>query len=1468
MKLKKFKFVIGFLMFAFMFMLSVDTHAEDYVAGKVYTLYLNPNGGTIARSSLTYFDNGSGPFSPDVPVRDGYFFEGWSLLPNATEATLTQWERNQVSNTLYAVWSVNPRYSSVKYDVTGGINAPRDVAYTYSATEKITLSTSTPSKVGFTFLGWSTDSTSTVATIQPGATWSRSKIGKNVLYAVWERIPGTGVIVYDPATGEQAPDPIAYVQSTTDGVTLSTQVPAKVGYTFEGWATESGAEDPTLQPGDVWKPSSDADTTLFAVWEKNSGTFVLYYGTDGGLNTPAAKELTPVASGTTKLSVLTPKKLGYNFLGWSTIKDATVASYPVGATLSLNQDSDVTLYAVWSLATYSVFYNANGGSGTPASQSYLYELNKSITLSALYPTKAGYDFDHWAPSTTSTEIILPGSEWSCTNVTTTLHAMWVGKKYTFSFDANGGVSTNEPITYSYQPTGTFPVVTVSPTRDGCTFLGWARTADAAKALVGSSFNYAYYSPAKDETFYAVWGADITYDANGGIGAPAKQPYTVGNVSLSSIKPTKPGITFLGWSEDKNATEPTYLSGADFSRNQNANVTLYAIWNNQYKVTYNANGGTGAPDTQYQVNSPEGSVFEIPLITPVWADHTFLGWRPVTDKPYLATVHRGDTFIAPTLETNLYAVWKQDIYTMTGHNVYFDPNGSNISYSAVPFYDNGSPITFYESLYGSKFNTRVGYKLLGWSTTPDSKIPNIWGMQRSFGTTVVYAVWELKPGYCALEYDAQGGLNAPFNEAYPCSSTVSTTVPSTIPTKQGHTFLGWSTDKDSNVVNVNPGSSLSRTTQGVTTLYAVWSLTPDYYSIEYNANGGCLAPNTTAYTYNQDKDTAISSARPVRLGHTFLGWSTDSNSSVADISPGDLWSRDLKENTTLYAIWSPDIYSIVYSLNGGTGTIPSTLFAYSDSDYIPLSKDYPTKFGFHCIGWGKTSTSTDAITDWKANNVVGKAQTSIVYVYAIWEPNEYTISFDPNNGVGENPSVTYTYSPTASSLAVYPVVPTREDYTFLGWSRTSNAITVELNVTFYYPKTTGKDETLYAVWGVNVVYDANGGINPPAKQSYVVSPTGSFNLSTAVPSRPNYTFIGWSEDKNATKADYVKGSAWSRNHTSDSTLYAVWAPVNYYVNYNANGGIGSPDTQNYDYSVEGSILITENRPTKANSFFWGWATTINATQATVQPGDSWSQSNKSTTLYAVWKVIPLVYTISFDANGGINAPETVSYEYAVTGSINLPTTKPTNDGAYFIGWSKDPLAEDTTIKLGSSWSKSSTSTTLYAVWGKGNENLINSTGSDYRDLSLGEDKTQGKVTEYYSDSYSESSNYDLNTSIAVFVTKGSMIKLQVPKTLILGITETEEGTLKSKAEGSYKIGLLGDLGGKQKIRVSFPERVTLVNGTKSIDASISVVKSDWLWADVNPETYTYVNSTIRLSGLTAGSYKGVFNINFVVSIDNL
>ena len=120
-----------------------------------------------------------------------------------------------------------------------------------------------------------------------------------------------------------------------------------------------------------------------------------------------------------------PSRTYYTFLGWSKNSGATSASYSAGGTMSVQSASasiTSTLYAVWQHQTAYVYYNANGGTGAPATQSHW--AGYSVTLSATAPTRTGYNFLGWAQSATATTAqYQPNTSYSL-YTTVTLYAVW------------------------------------------------------------------------------------------------------------------------------------------------------------------------------------------------------------------------------------------------------------------------------------------------------------------------------------------------------------------------------------------------------------------------------------------------------------------------------------------------------------------------------------------------------------------------------------------------------------------------------------------------------------------------------------------------------------------------------------------------------------------------------------------------------------------------------------------------------------------------------------------------------------------------------------------------------------------------------------------------------------------------------------------------------------------------------------
>ena len=149
-----------------------------------------------------------------------------------------------------------------------------------------------------------------------------------------------------------------------------------------------------------------------------------------------------------------------------------------------------------------------------------------------------------------------------------------------------------------------------------------------------------------------WQWAVSYNANGGSGAPASQTKTYGsNLTLSSTKPTRTGYTFLGWSTDKNATSATYQSSGSYTSNSGA--ILYAVWKkNTYTVSYNANGGSGAPASQTKTY---GATLTLSSTKPTRTNYNFKGWSK--DKNAATPTYSAGGVYTEDTAVTLYAVWE-------------------------------------------------------------------------------------------------------------------------------------------------------------------------------------------------------------------------------------------------------------------------------------------------------------------------------------------------------------------------------------------------------------------------------------------------------------------------------------------------------------------------------------------------------------------------------------------------------------------------------------------------------------------------------------------------------------------------------------------------------------------------------------------------------------------------------------------
>ena len=752
-------------------------------------------------------------------------------------------------------------------------------------------------------------------------------------------------------------------------------------------------------------PSGDVSDTVYYY----ENTYAISYNANGGSGAPANQvksHFTPL-----KLSTQKPRRTGYTFLGWSTSSTATTATYSPGDTYTNN--GRVTLYAVWSAKTYTISYNANGGSGAPDSQTKYHGVK--LMIPSIEPTKSGYTFLGWGVSKTSTSPTYQPGEWYYSNISRTLYAVW---------------QKNAPTSYT-----------------------------------------------------------VSYDANGGSGAPSSQTKTKDvTLTLSSTKPTRSGYTFLGWATSASATSASYQPGGSYTAN--ASVTLYAVWSCNHASTKTV-WDTGCKWRKVCNNcgvTVSSGTTHGPYTYGDWVYYSGSQHRRTQTcnhgdySGYEYASHSGSTMC--------------EKYSATQHKKYSYCSDCSSSYGTISYEDH----TF--STFSSNGQTVSTCSQCGYTKT----------------TAQTYTI----------SYNANGGSNAPASQTKVHGVTL--TLSSTIPYRFNYEFLGWSASSSATTATYAAGGSY--TGNASVTLFAVWKYKPATYTVGYDANGGTGAPGRQTKTYGVT--LTLTTIQPTRRNYLFLGWSKDRNATSASYTAGGSYTDN--SDVTLYAVWryDPETYTIRYDANGGTGAPASQTKTYGVP--LTLSAVKPTRAGYEFLGW-----STDPMT-MLTNYAPGERYTdeASITLYAVWRyvPKTYTVSYDANGGGNTPASQTKTEDVT---LTLTSTIPTRYGYTFKGWATSSSATSADYQAGGRY--TVNESVTLYAVWEINtytVSFDANGGSNAPNPQKKTHGQ--NLILTVAIPTRANHVFLGWATDSTAKSVVYAPGATYTAEE--DVTLCAVWQERNY------------------------------------------------------------------------------------------------------------------------------------------------------------------------------------------------------------------------------------------------------------------------------------------------------------------------------------
>ena len=508
------------------FILSITFGLMSCTGDKKITITFNSNGGTEVEDMEV--DTNQTSLNLPTPTRDGYTFDGWFLDEALTEPfTIGALLTNETLN-LYAKWILIVTNYTITFNSNGGSTVN---VITQASGTAVTAPTA-PTKEGFTFGGWYSDVGLTTAytfTIMPA---------QNItLYAKWNAVIVQTTITFETNGGGT----IASITADVGSSISAPSNPTKVGHTFAGWYSDSG-----LTTAFTFTTMPASNMTLYAKWTVNP--YTITYITNGG---SPVNPVTYDYNASTSAPVV-PAKEGHTFAGW--YSDSSLTTLHIFTSMPAE---NFTLYAKWTINTYTVTFNSNGGSSiTPITQNY-----GTILIAPSSPTKEGHSFAGWyideALTTAYTFTTIPAQ-----NIT--LYAKWTINTYTVTFNSNGG-SLVTSITQNYGTTLTAPT---APTKEGHTFDGWYSNAELT---VSYTFGVM---PGQNITLYAKWIINqyiLTFNSNGGSSiTPITQNY--GTSVSAPTPPTRSGYVFEGWFIDTELTIP-YV----FSTMPSQNITLYAKW---------------------------------------------------------------------------------------------------------------------------------------------------------------------------------------------------------------------------------------------------------------------------------------------------------------------------------------------------------------------------------------------------------------------------------------------------------------------------------------------------------------------------------------------------------------------------------------------------------------------------------------------------------------------------------------------------------------------------------------------------------------------------------------------------------------------------------------------------------------------------------------------------------------------------
>ena len=485
-------------------------------ADKLYTVTLDTAGGDPIRPIQYTVE--SEAFQLPTPVRTGYIFLGWTGEGITEPQKAMEIPQGSTGDRTYtANWQV------IEYTIITlleGGNAGSSQVYFYTVEQTVTLPT--PTRTGYTFLGWTGEG---ITTPQPNVTIPKGSTGDKTYIENWEL---TEYNITMDLSGGSGQEKVVYTMTDED---FELPTPTRNGYEFVGWTGEGITTPQTRVKIPTGSTGNKAYTANWKVIE-----YTITLDTNGG---PAVSPIKyTVEDSFTLPYILRP---GYEFVGWTLDGSGMIPAMPL--IIYHGTTGDLRYKAEWRLAEYTITMDLNGGSGQ---EKMVYTMtDEEFELPT--PTRNGYEFVGWTGeriTTPQTSVKIPKG--STGNKAYT--ANWKVIRYTITLVTNGG-AVIASIRYTVEDSVTLPI---PPDRPGYEFSGW--TLDGSGQFPSTPMIIPKGSTG-DRIYKAEWRVatyTITYVSHGK--AYNWVQYTINNQVYFGTPEEDPsyylpGYTFVGWQID-------------------------------------------------------------------------------------------------------------------------------------------------------------------------------------------------------------------------------------------------------------------------------------------------------------------------------------------------------------------------------------------------------------------------------------------------------------------------------------------------------------------------------------------------------------------------------------------------------------------------------------------------------------------------------------------------------------------------------------------------------------------------------------------------------------------------------------------------------------------------------------------------------------------------------------------------------